>query len=116
MAFEQVTNSIQDLKASIKALGKSSAEYYKLDVYKKVTKGIIGTITGILLFFFGTFMLLFLSIAVAITISTAMEIPSVGFYIVGGFYLLLIILLLVFGKDYIQKIVLMKSSKKIFND
>jgi hypothetical protein len=116
MAFEKIINSIQDLNASIKALGKSSAEYYKLDIYRKITKGIIGTITGILLLFFGIFMLLFLSIAVAISISTAMDIPSVGFYIVGGFYLFLIILLLVIGKDYIRKTVLVKSSKKIFND
>lgn len=116
MAFEKLTNSIQDLNESIKALGKSSAEYYKLDIYKKITKGIIGAINGVLLVCLGFFMLLFLSIAVAIHISTAMEIPSVGFYIVGGFYLLLIILLMVFGKDYIKKTVLVKSSRKFFND
>lgn len=116
MAFEKLTNSINDLREGIRALKHSSAEYYKLNLYKSLTKGIVSFITILLLGFLGFFVLIFLSIAVAISISEALDSPSAGYYIVAGFYLLLIILLLVVGKKYIEKTVLLKSSRKIFND
>lgn len=115
MAFERLTSSIQDLNESIRGLSHSSAEYYKLNLYKKVIKAVIILVNYLLIGFLGLFVLIFLSIAVAISISDAMENPSFGFYIVAGFYLLLIILLLVFGRDYIKKKILIGSSRKLFN-
>lgn len=115
MAFERLTNSIHDLNESIRGLGHSTAEYYKLDLYKKVIKTVILLVNSLLIGFLGLFVLIFLSIAVAISISDALENPSIGFYIVAGFYLLLIILLLVFGRDYIKRKILIGSSRKLFN-
>lgn len=116
MAFEKLTSSISDLKDNIEAFKNSSAEYYKLDLYKKIVKASTSIITIVLLSFLGLFLLLFLSIAVAVSISTALGVPSAGYFIVAGFYFILIILLATVGKKYITKTILIKSSRKFFND
>lgn len=116
MAFEKLTNSIQELKDSIRAFAESNAEYYKLALYKKVVKSVTSLVSAVLIGFFGIFFLLFLSIAVAVHISAALDDPSAGFYIVTGFYLLLIIFMFVIGRKLIEKKFLIKSSRKIFKD
>lgn len=116
MAFENLTNSIQELKDSIRAFAESNAEYYKLNLYKKAVKAVTSLVSAVLIGFLGIFFLLFLSISVAVHISAALDQPSAGFYIVTGFYLLLIIFMLVIGRKLIEKKFLIKSSRKIFKD
>ncbi len=116
MAFEKLTSSIQELKDSVRSFAESNVEYYKLSLYKKVIKTATSLVTAVLVGFFGIFFLLFLSIAVAVHISAVLEQPSVGFYIVTGFYLLIIIFILVIGRKLIEKKFLIKSSRKIFKD
>jgi hypothetical protein len=116
MAFEKLTNSIDDLKENIQAFKQSSKEYYKLSLYKGIVKGAISMVNGLLMGFLGLFALLFLSIAVAVYLSNVLESPSAGYFIVGGFYLLLLIIILVFGRKYIKKTILVKSSRSFFND
>ncbi|MFO8146766.1 MAG: phage holin family protein [Bacteroidota bacterium] len=116
MAFEKLTNSIQELKDSVRSFAESNVEYYKLSLYKKVVKTATSLVTAVLIGFFGIFFLLFLSIAVAVHISAVLDQPSVGFYIVAGFYLLIIIFILVIGRKLIEKKFLLKSSRKIFKD
>lgn len=116
MAFEKLSYSISSLKESIRAVKQSSAEFYKLNAYKNATKGIVGIIVGVLAVFLGIVALLFLSVALAIFLSNILDSPSAGFFIVGGIYIILIVLLFVFGKNYIEKTVLVKSSRKFFND
>lgn len=116
MAFEKLTNSIEELKDNIRAFKYSSIEYYKLNLYKKFVKGIISLINILLIGFVCLIALLFLSIAVAISISNALDVPSAGYFIVGGFYVLLLILILTIGRKFIRKKVLLKSSRTFFND
>ncbi len=116
MAFEKLTNSIQELKDSVRSFAESNVEYYKLSLYKKVVKTATSLVTAVLIGFFVIFFLLFLSIAVAVHISAVLDQPSVGFYIVAGFYLLIIIFILVIGRKLIEKKFLIKSSRKIFKD
>ncbi len=116
MAFEKLTNSIEELKESINAFKNSSAEYYKLNLYQKVAKGVITLIQVLLIGFIGLFIILFLSIALAVYLSNLLGVPSAGYFIVGGFYLLLLILILVFGRKFIKKTILVKSSRSFFND
>lgn len=116
MAFEKLTNSINDLNDNIRAYMHSSMEYYKLDLYKKIVKGAIALVTGLLIGFLSLIAFLFLSVAIAITISEALDSPSSGYYIVGGFYVLLIILILTVGKKFIRNTILIKSSRAFFNN
>lgn len=116
MAFEKLTNSINDLNDNVRDLAKSSAEYYKLDLYKKIIKGVISLVNMMLLGFICLIALLFISIALALGISNALGNPSVGFFIVGAFYLLIFAIIWFFGKKRIEKIILIKSSRTFFND
>lgn len=79
MAFEKLTDNIRELKLDIEALKSSSAEYYKLKLYKQIVKASISIITVLFVSFTGVFALLFLSIAAAVAISDAMDSPSAGF-------------------------------------
>lgn len=116
MAFEKLTNSIIDLNDNIRALSYSTSEYYKLNLYKKIIRGVIFLVNMMLIGFVCLIALLFISVAVAITIGNALNNPSVGFYIVGGFYVLIFGFIWIFGKDYIRKVILIKSSRTFFND
>ena len=116
MAFEKLTNSIQDLNDNVKDLAKSSTEYYKLDLYKKIIKGVISLVNMMLLGFICLIALFFVSIALALAIGSALGNPSSGFYIVGAFYVLVFIIIWIFGKKPIEKIILIKSSRTFFND
>jgi len=116
MAFEKQSYSIQELKEHIKAYKQSTTEYVKLSIYHKVVKGAISLISGLIVGFVGLIVLLFLSVAVAIAISNALDSPSAGFFIVAGFYILLIVLFFLFGKKMLQKSVLIQTSRKFFKD
>lgn len=116
MAFERILNNIDRIKRSIRSLGGISAEYYKLVLFDKGMKVGIGLINGLILGFFGLFLISFLSLAVSIWLSTVIGIPSSGFFIVAGFYLFLFCCMLLFGKKMVERTVLVKVSRKIFND
>jgi hypothetical protein len=116
MVFVKLTNSYNDLKDNIRALKYSASEYYKLNLYKKLIRVVITLVNSMLIGFIGLFALLFLSLGVALSIGDALNNLSLGFYCVGAFYVLIIVFILIFGKNYIRKTILIKSSKTIFND
>jgi hypothetical protein len=116
MVFEKLTNSVKELNENIRALSYSTSEYYKLNLYKKIIRGAIFLVNMLLIGFVCLIGILFLSIAIAMSIGNALNNPSVGFYIVGSFYVLISGFIWIFGKKYIQKIILIKSSKTFFND
>ena len=116
MAFEKLTNSFNDLNENIRALSYSTSEYYKLNLYKKLIRGVIFLVNMMLIGFICLIALLFLSVAVAMSIGEALNDPSLGFYIVGAFYVLIFGFFWIFDKNYIRKFILIKSSRTFFND
>ncbi len=71
-------------------------------------------VKGLLMGFFFLTAFWLISLALAIWISDALDSPSSGFFIIGGFYLLLFLLILfVFGK-YIDRFMLVKLSRMYF--
>ena len=116
MAFEKLSNSIDELNYNIKAFAHSNAEYYKLKFFKQAMKGAVGLVQGLLLGIFFLFALMLISVALAILISEAIGVPSAGYFIVGGFYFLLFLFVLIFGRKPIEKKLLLKISRKFFNE
>lgn len=116
MAFEKLSDSIEELKGSIRAYAESNAEYYKLKAFQSGMKGAISLVRILILVVFGSLAVILLSLAVAIAISEALESASLGFFIVGGFYLLTGILLFTVGKKPIQKFMLKKFSAIVFKE
>ena len=114
MAVDGISDNLRRLNENIRSFAKSSAEYYKLDLFNKSMKGATSMVNGLLmgLFFLTAFWLL--SLALAIWIGSALDSLSSGFFIMGGIYIVLMLLVyFVFGK-MIEKFMLVKFSRMYF--
>lgn len=116
MAFERVSDNLHRLNENVRDFAKSSAEYYKLDLFNKTMKGATAAVKGVAIAFFMVFALLFLSIAISVLLSNLLDIPSIGFFIVGGIYLFTALYIIFFGGAVIDRIMLSKASKKVFSE
>ncbi|MCR9183615.1 MAG: phage holin family protein [Flavobacteriaceae bacterium] len=114
--FEKVTNNLEGIQDNLEAYIKSSAEYYKLDLYKKTTKSFIAILRVLLLGGIALLLLFFISLAVAYLIGEAYGNISYGLLFVAGFYLIIFILAWLLSKKPLEKFVLKHTSKIFFND
>ncbi len=116
MAFEKLGNNIKDLSGNTQEYIKITAEYYKLSLFKNSMKGIIGiaklTIRGV----FGLLFLVFTSIGLAIYIGEQMDHASAGYFIIGGIYLVIFILIFLFASKPLERFLLEKYSKMVFSE
>lgn len=116
MAFTKLTDHIDQVNENIQAYVDSMLEYYKLDLFKKVTQGSSKLVKllafgSMFLFFLG-----FISLGLAFLIGNCLGHLSYGFFIVGGIYLIAFILFFIFGSNMVDNLILKKFSKTIFND
>ena len=116
MAFERISDNLEELKGNIRAFAQSSAEYYKLDLFDKTMKGATAAVKSVAIAFFLVFTLLFFSIALAVLLGNWMESPSGGFFLVCGIYLLISLWLIFFGGPVINRVMLSKASQKVFKE
>lgn len=116
MAFEKLSNSLNELNQNLQAFAHTNAEYYKLKFFKQAMSGATSLVRFLILGAIMVIVFFLLSFAVAIAISEAIGTPSAGYFIVAGFYIVLFILILVFGKKPIEKLMLQKFSRTFFND
>ncbi len=116
MAFEKLSDSIHELNDNVQAFMQSNAEYYKLKAFKSGMKGAISLVRFLILISLFSVAGVLLSFAVAILISEATGIASLGYFIVGGFYIILAILLFTVGKKPIESFMLKKFSKIVFEE
>lgn len=116
MAFERISDNLHRLNENIRSFAESSVEYYKLDLFNKTMKGATAAVKSVAIAFFILFAILFLSIAVSVALSDWLDSPSLGFFIVGGIYLLIGVFIIIFGSSIINRIMLQKVSRKFFNE
>ena len=116
MAFDRLTDNIQSVSDKFQEYGTSTAEYYKLRLFKSSMKGAISLVNLLVFGSFFLFVLLFISIGVALWLGIMLESSFAGFLIVGGFYALVTIFLLVFGKKLIERSLLIKFSELLYDD
>ncbi len=116
MAFEKLSNSVHDLNNNVQSFLHSNSEYYKLKAFKQGMKGATSLVRFLVMGFLLSTAGVMISFALAIVISEAIGTPSSGYFIVGGFYLIIFVLIFIFGKEPIEKLVLRKFSKAVFND
>lgn len=114
--FEKITNNVEGIQDHLESYVKNSAEYYKLDIYKKTSKTFISIIRGLLLGAIALLLLFFLSFAAAYLIGEAYGNISYGFLCVAGFYVLVFIIVWIFSRKQLEKTVLKNTSKIFFND
>jgi len=116
MAFERLTDSLQNVSDKLQEYGTSTAEYYKLRLFKSSMKGAISLVNLLVFGSFFLFVLLFISIGVALWLGIVMESSFAGFLIVGGFYGLVTLFLILFGRKIIERSLLIKFSKVLYDE
>ncbi len=92
----------------------TSIELKKLGAIQSVVKSVGGIASGFVLLIVGIFFLMFLSIAVGLYLGALLTSMYLGFFIVAAFYLILVILVVLIGKNYIQNPVTNLLIRKIF--
>ena len=101
---KKVNEHFSDLTDDSKAYIKSLLEYYKLDALKKSTKAIASllrlAVRGVLLLL----LFMFVSIGLSFLIGDLIDSVAYGFMIMGGFYLILLIIFAITGKPISEKI------------
>ncbi|NEV92999.1 hypothetical protein G3567_02410 [Psychroflexus sp. YR1-1] len=103
-------NFTQDTKEAI----NHSLDYYKLDLLKKTALSLITGGQFIIKIGILVLVLLFLSIGLSFLIGNQLGSVSYGFFIVGGVYIIILILVNLLGKKLLEKPVL-KFLNKILN-
>jgi hypothetical protein len=116
MAFGGITENIQNATDKTQEYINNTAEYYKLRLFKSSMKGAISLVNLLTIGSILLLILTFLSVGVAIWIGTALDSRSAGYFIVGGFYIVILILMVVFGRKSVEKYMLIKFSKLVFDD
>jgi len=116
MAFEKLSDSVDELNSNFKSYIQSNSDYYRLRAFRGGMKGATALIRFLVLVTLFSVAGIMLSFALAIVISQAIGVPSAGYFIVGGFYLIICILIFIFGKKPIEKLMIKKFSKIFFSE
>ncbi|MGX1025309.1 phage holin family protein [Flavobacterium sp. CS20] len=115
MSDKKIGHHLSNLSDDAKTYIESEIAYYKLDAYKKLIKAtslLMSSIinAGIILLIFA-----FLSVGLGLFLGELFGYYYVGFLIIAGVYLIVLFLILIFGKSLIEKSVL-KIYNQIFED
>jgi len=114
--IDDLKDNVDELNDNIHAYIKSTFEYYKLDIFKKsmnttVSLSRVFLIGGIALLF-----LFFLSFGLALFIGDQLGNQSYGFFIMAGFFLIVLLLVRKYGRKILERKILKTGSKIFFND
>lgn len=115
MAFEEIKSDLSDSQRAARDYFESTANYYRLKIFKFMMKAAIALTVVLFLGTLGLLALFFLSIAASIAIGEQLGNFTEGFLIVGGAYLVLGLLAYVF-RSKLEAPVLRTFSKHYFED
>lgn len=116
MAFEDLNEQVNDFKDHAQSYMERSVSYYKLKGFELTTRLSSTIIQMVILIFFLSMVLLFCSLAGALALSVLMDSYVIGFLLVGGIYLAILLILLLFKASIIERPLLQKFSKIFYND
>ncbi|PKA82941.1 putative superfamily III holin-X [Ulvibacter sp. MAR_2010_11] len=116
MAFKALSENLEKSGVKAQEYLKNTTEYYKLRIFKTVTKGAISLVNFLIIGIVLLLVLLFFSMGAALWIGDVLESKYAGYFIVGGFYILIIIGFIIFAKKPLQKILLLKFSDMFFDN
>lgn len=116
MAFEEAKEDFKDLKDYAKNYIDTNIKYYQLLGLKISSEAVTYILMRFIIGFFAMIAFMFLSFAVAFAIGNALNNNSLGFLIVGAFYILVIGVILYFRNELITKPVIKKFSAIFYNE
>ncbi|HLW31262.1 MAG TPA: hypothetical protein VKX40_03300 [Aequorivita sp.] len=114
--FKDLTDSLNKISDKIEDYGLSTAEYYKLRLFKSIMKGSISLVNLLVYGSLFLFVLVFLSIGAAFWLGTFFEDVYVGFLLIGAFYGILLFLMFVFGRKIIERKMLYNFSGILYDE
>ncbi|MDF0714811.1 phage holin family protein [Muricauda sp. 334s03] len=115
MAFEEIKEQIDHVEDGVKSYVKISLDFYRLQSFRSMMKGITMATKVLLIAGVVSMALLFLSLSVAFWFGTMLDSTAQGFLIVGGFYVLVGIVLYLMRRK-IEKPLLKKFSNFYFDE
>ncbi|HLS11589.1 MAG TPA: hypothetical protein VK050_05470 [Flavobacteriaceae bacterium] len=116
MPYSNFGDNLHKIGNKIIEYGEYKLDYYKLLLYKTVMKMARSIFFALL---FGAVLLLiffFISFGVAHLIGDALGNIAYGYLIMGGFYILILILTMAFGRKILERRILYKTSEWFIND
>lgn len=116
MPYSNFGDNLHKIGNKIIEYGEFKIDYYKLLLYKTVMKMARSIFFALL---FGAVLLLiffFISFGVAHLIGDALGNIAYGYLIMGGFYILILILTMAFGRKILERRILYKTSEWFIND
>ena len=116
MPYSNFGDNLHKIGNKIIEYGEYKLDYYKLLLYKTVMKMARSIFFALL---FGAVLLLiffFLSFGIAHLIGDALGNIAYGYLIMGGFYILILILTMAFGRKILERRILYKTSEWFIND
>jgi len=116
MAFETLSENLENSSEKVQELIKHNTEYYKLRIFKTVTKGAISLVNIFVIGVFVLLALLFLSFGVALWLNDILESRYSGYFIIAGFYFIMMLIVVFVGRKYIEQGVLIKLSDIFFEN
>lgn len=106
-------NKAEQLFSNVKSYLETRLDIIILNIEDKVSDILSSVATVLIISVISLMVVFFVSVGVAWWIGNAMQNSSVGFFIVGGFYLLLMILVAVFKDQWIKLPVINALLKRI---
>ncbi|MES2545345.1 MAG: competence protein [Bacteroidota bacterium] len=116
MAFEELQEKTEAIQESTKAYIDSTVSYYKLWGFKVAMKSTTLILKFTLIAFCLMIVLLFISVAGALSLGKTLDSYPLGFSIVAGIYLILAGLLFLVKDKIVEGPILEKFSEIFFND
>ena len=114
MAIYSIKETFVEVPTKANTAFNSQFAYYKMIVFRFVAKSSYGLITFFVYAFACLLILFFLSLAAAYAIGEALGSNGLGFAIIGSFYILLSLVVLLFRKKLIERSLLQKLSEIYF--
>jgi hypothetical protein len=108
-------NKIDSLINHVKEYAEQSFNLLLINIYEKVSQMISGATAALIFAVFGIIVLMFLSLGAAIWIGHAMGETFLGFFVIGGFYLLVAAFLFVMRDKWIRLPVVNSVIRSIYN-
>jgi hypothetical protein len=116
MAFEEIKENVEDIQDQAQAYIENNLSYYKLRAFKMAMKSATTILKFSLILLCFSMVLLFCSFALAYAIGDYLDSYSLGFLVVGGFYLIATGLLFLVRDKIVEGPLLEKFSEIFFND
>ena len=116
MAFEAFSENLNNTGQKSQEYIETTAEYYKLRLFKSSMTFATSLISMLVLGSILSLLFAFVSFGIAMYLGRVIGYPSAGFFIMGGFYLIVFLLVYIFGKKFIVKAVLEKFSALVIEE